>query len=170
MPSRETITLHGPHFPCCEPLFREQQNEETSGRVVTTLNVPPRRMWGWGPGLKGYCGEASFQSCGLFYGNYFSQERIRYAAGNKELLVGLHDEKVAKALKLKYQQFDESQKGVSETETFLRWAQRHVTVGHNPVISGFFLHVPTKSDGHEGYDHIMVTVGFGGVTHAFVIF
>lgn len=26
-----------------------------------TLPLPPRYMWGWGPGLSGYCGEMSTQ-------------------------------------------------------------------------------------------------------------
>jgi hypothetical protein len=119
-------------------------------------------MWGWGPDTHGYCGETAFQSSGAYFGNYISQERVRYAAGNEELLIGEHDERVAKTLKLTYEQFDESEKGVAESEMFVRWAGEKISEGA-PVILGFFQHVEDLEDGHDGYDHIMIMVGAGGI-------
>ena len=36
------------------------------------LDVPARYMWGWADGKRGYCGETSFQSHGILYGNWIS--------------------------------------------------------------------------------------------------
>jgi hypothetical protein len=83
------------------------------------LNIPPRRMWGWGLG-NGYCGETSFQQALLYFGNYVSQERIRYAADNNELLIGEHDEKAAINLHLLHEcfksQYDEENENGSDGE------------------------------------------------------
>ena len=38
------------------------------------LDIPPRFMWGWGSSEdSGYCGSASTQTMGLFYGNWISE-------------------------------------------------------------------------------------------------
>lgn len=83
-------------------------NAAVTGPVI--LNIPPRRMWGWGAGMNGYCGETSFQSSGIYYGNWWSQEQVRYADGNKELLIGVNDEKAAKNLHLSYTLWNYNQK------------------------------------------------------------
>ena len=64
--------------------------------TLLSLNVPPRRMWGWGPGLSGFCGEMSIQSAGLYYGNYISEQRARDAGGTgSQLLIGVNLEAVS---------------------------------------------------------------------------
>ncbi len=62
-------------------------------------------MWGWGPNVKGYCGAESIQSAGIFFGNYFSQEQVRYADGDNELLIGVNDQTAATALSLVNQEW-----------------------------------------------------------------
>jgi hypothetical protein len=69
------------------------------------LDVPARYMWGWAPGKRGYCGETSFQSHGIYYGNWISQEIVRRNADGTELLVYVNDVKAAKGLKFNYEQF-----------------------------------------------------------------
>ena len=46
--------------------------KENGADFDVLLDVPPRYMWGWGKGLRGYCGETSYQSFGIFYGNWVS--------------------------------------------------------------------------------------------------
>ena len=79
-------------------------------------------MWGWGGDTRGYCGEESFQSSGIFYGNWISQQIARDNADGIELLIGDNDNKAAEALKFKHELFttDESkQQGVELVE----WAR-----------------------------------------------
>jgi hypothetical protein len=121
------------------------------------LDIPARYMWGWDEG-HGYCGETSFQSSLLFYGNYVSQERIRYADGNKELLIGVHDEKAAKNLLLTYEAFDFEEEDNPHATSFLDFTMRHLDRG-NPVVAGWFL---KKRDGDDDYDHIMPIIGYKG--------
>ena len=50
--------------------------------------------------------QSSFQTSALYYGNYISQERVRYAAGNTELLLGANELQVADNLRLTYSYWD----------------------------------------------------------------
>jgi hypothetical protein len=36
-------------------------SSSSSGTVSLSLPIAPRYMWGWGPGMSGYCGEMSTQ-------------------------------------------------------------------------------------------------------------
>jgi hypothetical protein len=123
------------------------------------LNIPPRRMWGWGArgagGGNGFCGECSLQTALLFFGSYVSQERVRYAAGNHELLLGVHDRAAAKALHLKYAAFDNDNHEDPQCGAFLQWTARQLAAG-TPVIAAWFLRTLT---GDADYDHIMPVVG-----------
>uniref|UniRef100_A0A7S1Q4P4 Peptidase C39-like domain-containing protein n=1 Tax=Neobodo designis TaxID=312471 RepID=A0A7S1Q4P4_NEODS len=116
--------------------------------------LPPTRMWGWGRG-NGYCGETCMQQALLRYGSYVSAERIRYAAGNNELLVGVHDKKAAKALRLAYDAFDTDAMREPQGEAFLQWALWHVRRGHH-VTAGWYIFT---DGGEDGYDHIMPIAG-----------
>jgi len=124
------------------------------------LDVPPRRMWGWGAGMNGYCGETSIQSAGIFFGNYWSQERVRYADGNEELLIGVNDVKAAKALKLDYEAWDYERKKTPQASEFLSWIKNHINQGH-PVVAGWYEKQPR---GDEDYDHIMPIIGYEDVS------
>lgn len=129
------------------------QANQVTGPVI--LNIPPRRMWGWGAGMNGYCGETSFQSTGIYYGNWWSQEQVRYADGNKELLIGVNDEKAAKSLLLQYTVWNYNQKTPQST-TYLAWLKKNIDAGH-PVIAGWYEKQPK---GDEDYDHIMPIIGY----------
>ena len=53
----------------------------TAEPVTTLLDLPPRYMWGWGPGVSGYCGSATLQTMGLFFGNFWTEDAIRGTSG-----------------------------------------------------------------------------------------
>jgi hypothetical protein len=69
------------------PAIHQLNNNKTTDKNII-LNIPPRRMWGWLPNKCGYCGETSIQIAGLFFGQWVSSERIRFATLNKEYLIG----------------------------------------------------------------------------------
>jgi hypothetical protein len=121
------------------------------------LNIPPREMWGWFDNVDGYCGECSFQSVALYYGNYVSQEEVRYADGNEELLVAVNDETAAKALRLDYEEWNYNQKTPQST-AFLAWVKKNIDAGV-PVISGWYIREKSGT-GDSDYDHIMPIVGY----------
>ena len=56
------------------------------------LDVPPRYMWGWEPKVSGYCGSASVQAAGGYWGNWLTEDAIRGTSGGHngkhELLIG----------------------------------------------------------------------------------
>jgi len=128
----------------------------TEQTVVLGQGIAPRFMWGWGPGLRGYCGETSFQSIGLYFGNYVSAEHYRNAADGKELLIAVNDEKAAKAMKYTYEEWNYNQKS-PQGSNFIDWAATHIDAGHG-VISGMFEQL--SSGGDADYDHIMPIVAY----------
>ncbi len=123
--------------------------------------IPPRLQW---EANGGYCGEVSFISAGLYYGQYLSQFDARAAAIGRtpqnegELLLGSNDRRAARELRLRAENWD-GRKQRSERE-FLAWVKRHVLAGH-PVIIGVFNNENTlygRTDPEAGdpqYDHIV---------------
>jgi hypothetical protein len=129
----------------------------TEARNATTvvLNVPPRYMWGWGPGYHGYCGSFSTQSISLYYGLWMSAEFVRYAANTSEVLLGFgHYTKVAEVFGLDIEIFDNA--GPSPTiSRYLDWVVAHSRAQH-PVIGGVF---ERRQGGDSDYDHIVPLIG-----------
>jgi len=111
-------------------------------------------MWGQGEGTRGYCGETSFQTHGIFYGNWISSEIARRNADGIELLIGDNDVKAATGLKFKYEKFPEDVKEDAGRE-FIEWARAQIDQGHL-VVHGFFDNNGTK----DAYDHIMPIMGY----------
>lgn len=128
------------------------------------LDVPPRLQWGWEAGLSGYCGETSIQSAGLFFGNYISQEQVRYAGGNKEVLLDVNLHTAADNLGLAYDKWTPMQfnqtgmfgVGYARASSFPVWTKNHLDAQH-PVIVGLFEKQPK---GDADYDHIAPMIGY----------
>jgi hypothetical protein len=128
----------------------------TATGTKVELNVPPRFMWGWGKGLRGYCGEFSFQSFGILFGNYLSAENVRNDADGVELLIAVNDEKAAKTLKFDYEEWDYAKQAKPQGTHFMSWVANHIDAGHG-VIGGFYEQV---NQGDPDYDHIMPIFGY----------
>jgi hypothetical protein len=125
--------------------------------------LPPRLQWN---ANFGYCGETSFVSAGLNYGQYISQYDARaIASGNagqslesSQLLLGVNDAAAAEAMHL-----DAFAKQATP-ESFLTWVKSNVIAGY-PVIIGVFTNQsrfygtanPNAGDGE--YDHIVTVTG-----------
>src|SRR5579862_7075760 len=102
--------------------------------------IPPRLQWNEN---FGYCGEVSFISAGLYYGQYLSQYDARAIASKNrpqyesksQLLVGVNDSYAAAQMHLTYAEWTTS----SETSTnqFLAWVKSKVIAGY-PVAIGIY--------------------------------
>lgn len=119
------------------------------------LNLPGRHMWGWKYPLAGYCGETSFQTAGIYFGQWLSSEKVKKADGGSELLLGVNDKKAAKSLKFNYDAWNFKAKTPQPTD-YVAWIREHIDHGH-PVIVGLYVKEP---DGDPDYDHIVPVVGY----------
>jgi hypothetical protein len=140
----------------------------TTSVYIRKLDIPARQQWCYAASCphSGYCGETAFQSSLLYYGNYVSQELVRYAdnkactssqklTGECQLLVGVNDVTAATNLKLKYTK----SYGASST-TFLSWIKTSLDLGY-PVTAGFYVAGNKDPD----YDHIMIIIGYETATN-----
>lgn len=129
--------------------------------------IPPRLQWN---ANNGYCGEVSFISAGLFYGQYVSQYEARRAAIGRtpqhrgELLLGVNERRAARVMRLDVVVWPTERS--RNPARFLAWVKRHVLRGR-PVIIGvynneFLLYGnPNPSAGDPQYDHIVPVTGVG---------
>ncbi len=128
--------------------------------VSAALAIGPRFQW---EENFGYCGETSFISAGLYYGQYLSQYDARALASpgvpqqraSSQLLLGVNDTAAAAAMHL-----DVSEWQGSSADDFLVWVRANVAAG-NPVIIGvynneYLLYGETSANaGDAEYDHIV---------------
>ncbi len=88
------------------------------------IDMAPRLQWN---ANAGYCGEMSFISAGMHFGQYTSQwtARALVAPGvaqwkaSAQLLLGVNDLSAAKAMRLQATRFDSREQ--RSTEQYLRW-------------------------------------------------
>ena len=137
----------------------------------------------------GYCGECSFVTANMFYGQYFSQYYIRtvlinlYNIDHPNALIDHknynsqlrpiadYDDKVAEYLKLKYEL------NTSNTNSnFINWMKGHVTNNH-PIVIGVYMNYnrfyPTSvpdnnlTQGNRDYDHVVSITNINNNIYAF---
>lgn len=129
--------------------------------------IPPRLQWNEN---FGYCGEVSFISAGLYYGQYLSQYDARAIASkntpqsksSSQLLIGVNDTYAATQMHLTYAEWNTT----SETSTnqFLAWVKGEVAAGY-PVAIGIYTNEylfygkTSPSAGDPDYDHIVPVTG-----------
>ena len=127
-------------------------------------NIPPRIQWN---ANFGYCGETSFVSAGLNFGQYISQYDARAIASrnarqhleSSQLLLGVNDVAVAKAMHL-----TGVAKQAASPSSFLPWVKLNVVAGF-PVIIGVFMNqsrfygTTNLKAGDNEYDHIVTVTG-----------
>lgn len=140
-----------------------------ASRYDARLDIPPRLQWN---ANHGYCGEVSFISAGLFFGQYLSQYTARALASpgvpqsrrSSQLLLGVNDLEAARAMRLDAVPWDNSLDDASRE--FLAWVKAQVLAGH-PTIIGVYtnenlFYGKTKPDaGQPDYDHIVPVIGIG---------
>lgn len=128
------------------------------------LGIAPRLQWN---ANYGYCGEVSFISAGMYYGQYTSQWTARSLASpgisqtkeESQLLVGVNDVAAAEQMRLQAVPFDsESQRS---TRAYLSWVKSMVLSGY-PVVIGVLVNMSESDDesaGQPDYDHIVPVTG-----------
>ncbi|MUH46451.1 MAG: hypothetical protein F2793_08045 [Actinobacteria bacterium] len=138
--------------------------EAVSSRHSYDLGIAPRLQWN---ANYGYCGEVSFISAGMYYGQYTSQWTARSLASpgtpqteeESQLLIGVNDVEAAERMRLQAVPFDsESQQS---TRSYLTWVKSMALRGY-PVIIGVFVNMSEFEDGSVGsseYDHIVPVTG-----------
>lgn len=147
-------------------LFGNRQcNYETIPRILKAtgtsriLNIPPRRMAGWGFFSKwaaGMCGEVSLQMCATYYGNYISQEQIAKAAGGT-FLIGINDNVCIPALHLVGEFWPPIfGKGAPDIYAILAYIKQQLDQNY-PVILGLYCN---ESSGDPSFDHQCVAMGY----------
>jgi len=129
--------------------------------------LPPRIQW---DANYGYCGEVSFISAGLNYGQYISQydaralasKNARQSLQSSQLLLGVNDVAAAKAMHLTATAFNTTQQPTSTA--FLTWVKSNVIAGY-PVVIGVFMNqnrfyaTTNLYAGDTEYDHIVAVTG-----------
>lgn len=138
-------------------------------RHIHKNQIPPR--WQWNAN-SGYCGETSFISAGLYYGQYCSQYTARKIASpgipqssaKSQLLLGVNDRSAARAMRLQAEQWHGGHE--KNTHRFLVWVKNQVQRGY-PVIIGVFNNEyllygnANPSAGDPAYDHIVPVFEIG---------
>ena len=140
----------------------------SAATYTDSLAVPARLQWN---SNYGYCGEVSFISAGLYYGQYISQYDARAIASpnvsqsleSSQLLVGVNDAAAATRMRLAYAQPTGS--ALTSAPAFLAWVKGKVVSGA-PVIIGVYTNAykfygsRNLNFGDSEYDHIVTVTGF----------
>jgi hypothetical protein len=138
-------------------------------RFAQTIDIAPRRQWN---GNDGYCGETSFISAGMYFGQYCSQFTARSIASpgvpqsneDSQLLLGVNEIAAADRMRLEAVPFyRDTQRAVPE---FLSWVKSNFVRGH-VVIIGVYNNVRALEESPPGfstYDHIVPILSFGSNT------
>lgn len=133
-----------------------------------TLPIGPRLQWN---ANYGYCGEVSFISAGLYYGQYCSQFTARALASpgvlqsrqNSQLLLGVNDVKAAAAMHLAATPWKAARGNTSKD--FLNWVSAQILAGH-PVAMGVYMNqylFYRTTAGDPDYDHIVPVVAVSDI-------
>lgn len=132
---------------------------------IHSNNIPPRFQWDEN---KGYCGEVSLISAGLYFGQYISQYDARALAldnapqNSGQLLIGRNDTHAAQQMHLNCIEWNTDQE--QTTDQFLAWVKQNV-VQNYPVAIGIYtneylFYGNTNPDaGDSDYDHIVPVTG-----------
>ena len=129
--------------------------------------IPSRLQWN---ANNGYCGETSFVSAGLYYGQYISQYDARKLASrnapqnleSSQLLLGVNDVAAATAMHLTATAFNTATQ--TDTPSFLKWVKSKVAAGY-PVAIGVYTNESrfygstNPNAGDPEYDHIVTVTG-----------
>lgn len=132
-------------------------------------DIAPRLQWNEN---SGYCGETSFISAGLHFGQYCSQYTARSIASpgvnqanpNSQLLLGVNDTSAARKMKLAAAEFDNRRQ--RSTREFLEWVKQRTLAGdvaimgvfNNGIILGEWTN---RTGGDSSYDHIVPVLEWG---------
>lgn len=148
------------------PIPPNSPNPPSGDSYAMSLAIPPRHQWNVN---YGYCGEVSFISAGLYYGQYVSQYTARAAAtpgvnqseSSSQLLIAVNDLTAAANMHLNAVEWN-GQSNTLTTKQYLAWIKGYVLAGY-PVIIGIYTNRfkpgGNPSAGFSSYDHIVPVTG-----------
>ena len=148
------VALHG------SPAWGQTSTTGSRDAYSASVDLAPRLQWN---ANYGYCGEISFISAGMYFGQYTSQWTARELASGgmkqtaeeSQLLLGVNDLAAADRMRLEVVAFDsESQESVAE---YLTWIKSMLMRG-TPVIIGVLMRLDEADSAYPGsreYDHIV---------------
>lgn len=133
----------------------------TNTKTSKILNIPPRRMWGWGAEysdtdndtMVGYCGETAVQSSMIYYGNYVSQEQV-YKAGGGPFLIGNNSDQTYTTFQMIYEYWPN--KPDVHIDQILEYIKSQIDLDY-PLVMGFFIN---EQDGDPSFDHEVPVFGY----------
>ncbi|HZZ00446.1 MAG TPA: hypothetical protein VFE36_12825 [Candidatus Baltobacteraceae bacterium] len=141
--------------------------------VAARNDIPPRLQWN---ANFGYCGETSFISAGLYYGQWASQYEVRSIASDgrpqnrrdSQLLLGGNAMRAAQVMHLSVVKWNDAS---ASPASYLAWVEENVAM-HRPVIIGVYTNEykfygrTNPQAGDQTYDHIapVVAAGNGRIT------
>lgn len=131
-------------------IMKERILKDTKNSKV--LNIPARRMWGWGAYANnevGYCGETAVQQSLIYYGNYVSQAQVNKAAGGS-FLPGINSTQAYRRLQVLYDDCD-----VSDWKELFEYIKKQFDNNY-PIVAGLYV----LEDGDQDYDHVCVMYGY----------
>ncbi len=164
--ARWTLTVAVACLLACTAASSAREGSAIPTRFRQTIDMAPRRQW---DANDGYCGETSFISAGMRFGQYTSQFTARGIASpgvpqsraESQLLLGVNAMEAARRMRLEAVAFyHPTQRGVGE---FLSWVKSNVLRGR-VVILGVLNNVRALDEtgrGHRTYDHIVPVLEFG---------
>lgn len=150
----------------CASASSARDGSAIATRFRHAIDMAPRRQWN---GNDGYCGETSFISAGMRFGQYTSQFTARSIASpgipqsraDSQLLLGVNEMEAARRMRLEAVAFyHPTQRSVRE---FLSWVKSNFLRG-GVVILGVLNNVRALDEtgrGHRSYDHIVPVLEFG---------
>ena len=147
------------------PPIDDQDSIPDPAQVHTFRNaILPRLQW---DANFGYCGETSFISAGLHFGQYCSQFTARSLASpgvdqaleKSQLLLGINEVETARKLGLKGSAFDTT--GETSTHDFMAWIKRNTVAGRIVIIGVYnnVVRLDEKTTPDPIYDHIVPVLG-----------
>lgn len=127
------------------------------------LDIPARYMWGWGPGLSGFCGSASVQTVALYFGNWLTQNEVRgftggYDATHQLVLGGspcCSAVDAARHFHLRVEEWKYWEQPQPQALRFVEWMKDAVDRSQ-PVVFGVYMTVENNTE----FDHIVPLVGY----------
>lgn len=150
------------------PAMQNRAGSASAGQF-TGNDIPPRYQWN---NNFGYCGETSFISAGLYFGQYASQYDVRNVASegiaqyksSSQLLIGVNDLRAAQTMHLNAVEWKTATE--TSTDAFLLWVKHNVVKGHSVIIGVYtneyrFYHNTKPTAGDPQYDHIVPVIGVG---------
>ncbi len=98
------------------------------------------------------------QAAGLFFGNWFSQQKVRAVARSQEVLIDANAEFAARALWLTHERWDINKVKQPQAAKFLKWAHAHtVSLPRRQFCLASTYH--QMPGGDPDYDHIVLAHG-----------